>query len=192
MKKLVKSLFVIALTVLFFGSTFSQVNADYDKSVEFSKYKTFKFAGWQKDSEKLVNDIDKQRLYDAFKTEFANRGLEIVTSDADAMLTLYLVVDDKTSVSAYTNYTGGIGYGGGIGWGMGVGGVGMGTSTTTYNEDDYQVGTLVVDVYDASTKKMIWQGSSQQTIHENAAKREKIIQKKVAKLMSKYPADPVK
>ncbi len=192
MKNSVKAAFTIALAVLIIGSAFSQVTTDYDRSVDFTKYKTFSFAGWQKDSEKLLNDLDKTRLRDAFKAEFANRDLKIVTDNADALVSLYLVIDNKTSTTAYTDFNGGMGMGAGRGWGMGVGGVGLGSATTTYSEDDYEEGTLVVDVYDASTQKLIWQGTSQSTVQANASKREKTIPKKVKKLMNKYPVEPVK
>ena len=75
---------------------------------------------------------------------------------------------------------------------MGVGGAGFGSSTTTYSENDYTVGTLVMDIYDAETKSLIWQGVSQATIQENAEKRDKTIPKKVKKLMAKYPVKPKK
>lgn len=192
MKSLLKVSFVFVLIVMFLSSAFSQVTADFDKSTDFSKYKTFSFAGWQKDSDQLMNDIDKKTLRTAFENEFSARGLNIVTDNADAVVSLYFVIDNKTSTTAYTNYTGGMGYGVGMGWGMGVGGVGMGTASTTYSEDDYQVGTMVVDVYDVSSKTLIWQGTSQSTIQEKASKRGKTIPKKVAKLMDKYPVKPVK
>ena len=44
-----------------------------------------------------------------------------------------------------------------------------------------------MDVYDANTKKLVWQGVSQKTINENASKRAKTIPKGVAKLMKNYP-----
>ena len=153
MKNLVKVSFIITLAMLVYSSAFSQVTVDFDKTVDFTKYKTFSFAGWQKDSDKALNDLDKKRLQDAFKEEFTSRGLQIVTSNADAVVSLYLVIDNKTSTTAYTNFNGGMGYGMGRGWGMGVGGMGVGSATTTYSEDDYKEGTMVVDVYDASTKK---------------------------------------
>ena len=131
-------------------------------------------------------------MRNAFQEEFAARNMKISSDNADAVVTLYLVVDNKTSTTAYTNYTGGMGYGAGRGWGMGVGGMGFGSSTTTYSENDYKQGTLVVDVYDASTSKLIWQGISQSTVQEKASKRDKSIPKKVSKLMKKYPIDPVK
>jgi len=190
MKNSVKVSFPIILAVLVYSSAFTQVTVDFDKTVAFNNYKTFSFAGWQKDSDKLLNDLDKRRLQEAFKSEFASRGMEVVTANADAVVSLYLVIDNKTSTTAYTDFNGGMGYGLGRGWGMGVGGVGIGSATTTYSEDDYQVGTLVVDMYDASTKNLIWQGSSQKTINSNTSKRAKSIPKRVGKLMKKYPVEP--
>lgn len=178
MKNSVKVSFLITLAVLIYTSAFSQVTADFDKTVDFGKYKTYSFAGWQKDSGKILNDLDKKRFQDAFQSEFTERGLKIVTDNADAVVTLYLVVDNKTSTTAYTSFNGGMGYGMGRGWGMGVGGVGLGSATTTYNEDDYQEGTLVVDVYDASSKKLIWQGTSKGTVQAKPAKRKKPYQRR--------------
>jgi hypothetical protein len=63
----------------------------------------------------------------------------------------------KTQRSLQTFYDG---FGGGWGWRR-FGGGGFGTSTTT--EQDYKVGTLVIDLYDAKTKQLIWRGSAQDT-----------------------------
>ncbi len=189
-----KSKFSMILIFLFLGSIsgFSQVNADFDKSIDFTKYKTYSFAGWQKDSDKLLNDLDKTRMLDAFAAEFKSRNITYVKDNADMVVTLYLVIDNKTSTTAYTNYTGGVGMGAaGWGWGMGAG-VGMGSSTTSYSEDDYQEGTLVVDAYDGSSKKLIWQGTSQSVVQKKASKRDKTIPKKVSALMKKYPVKPLK
>lgn len=73
-----------------------------------------------------------------------------------------------------------------MGMGAGAWGWGNGSSTTTYSEYDYQEGTLVADLYDAGSKKLVWQGVSQSTIGK-ASKRDKTIAKKVKKLMGKYP-----
>ncbi|MCK5207754.1 MAG: DUF4136 domain-containing protein, partial [Cyclobacteriaceae bacterium] len=96
-------------------------------------------------------------------------------------------VDERTSKTAYTNYTGGFGYGRSWGWGPG-----MGTSTTTYSERDYRVGTIVIDFYDEETKKLVFQATMQTEVKEKAKKREKSIPKNVAKLMKKYPVKPKK
>jgi hypothetical protein len=58
-------------------------------------------------------------------------------------------------------------------------------STTT--EQDYKVGTLVVDLYDAKTKQLIWRGSAEDTLSDKATKNEKNLEKGVAKMFQLFP-----
>ena len=194
MKKFNITFFVFVITLLTSVQFFAQVHSDYDKTVDFTKFKTITFLGWQDDSDQLVNDLDKNRLLESLGMEFEMRNLTFVDQGGDLAVTLYLVIDQKTSTTAYTNYNGGMGYGGrwGYGYGVGYGGMGMGSATTTYSESDYAVGTFVVSVYDRESKNLIWQGISTKTINENPKKREKTIPKGVKKLMKKYPVQPPK
>ena len=144
------------------------------------------------DSDKQLNDLDKKRVEDAFKDEFDKRGLKMDNTNPDIAVTLYIVIQQKTSTTAYTNYNGGYGgrysgYGG-YGWGGGYGG---GSSTTTYTENDYLKGTMVMDVYDEKSGKQIWQGIAVKTIEEKPEKREKSIPYAVSALMKKFPIAPV-
>lgn len=186
----IKIVGLFCLALLSFHISQAQITSDYDKETDFSKYQTYAFAGWEKNSDQILNEFDKKRILDAMQNEFSERGLELVESDADANVTLYVVVDNKTSTTAYTTYNGGLGYGPGWGWGMGMGGLG-GTSTTNYSEDDYKEGTLVVDMYDQDSKKLVWQGVLQTVVKENPEKREKTIPKKISKLMKEFPVAPV-
>lgn len=194
MKNLIKSIALILFCVVAIEPAAAQVTYDYDKEADFTTYKTYSFGGWQENSEKLINDLDKKRIYDSFKAELDKRGMKYVAEDGDVVISFFLVVDAKTSTTAYTNYMGtGMGYGGryggyyrpGWGWGGGY-------STTSYSEKDYKQGTFVMDVYDTTSKKLIWQGVSKSTIKENANKREKSIPKGAKKLMKKYPVDIIK
>lgn len=191
-----KSFFLSLFTLLLCSSfVFSQAKSDYNKDTDFSKYKTYSFAGWQKDSDKQLTDFDKERLLKAFKAEFDARGMSSVESGADVTVTLYVVIEKKTSTTAYTDFNGGMGYHGAWGWGRGMGmgmGMGMSTATTTYSEDDYNEGTLVADMYDAGTKDMVWQGVLQAVVQDKPSKRDKTIPKHVSKLMKEYPVKPTK
>ena len=183
----------VLITAFFSSSAFAQkAKSDYDKNTDFTKYKSYAFAGWQQDSDKQLNDFDKKRILESLKSEFDVRGMNLVESGADAWVSVFIVIDAKTSTTAYTNYNGGMGYGMGRGWGMGYGGMGMGSSTTTYSENDYLEGTFVVDIYDESSKDLVWQGVITGTVKEKPEKREKRIPKSMAKLMKKYPVAPVK
>lgn len=177
----------LVLSFILFSIAHAQVRSDYDKNTDFAKYKTYTFKGWEKDSDQQLNDFDKERITDAFKSELVARGLTPSESDPDVGITLYVVVAERTSRSAYTNYNGGMGYGRSWGWGAG-----MGSSTTTYSERDYRVGTIVIDFYDEGTKGLVFQGTLQTEVQEKAKKREKTIPKNIAKLMTKYPVKPAK
>jgi hypothetical protein len=187
MKTLKSYLLVLAVTLLSSCSSVKVV-ADMDKTVDFSQYKTYNFLGWQGNSDKILNEFDKKRIRDAFISEFEARGMKAVSENGDMAVTLFVVVDQKTSTTAYTNYYGG-GYGG---YNRYRGGWGMGHATTTYSESDYLEGTLVMDVFDGASKDQVWQGVATSTLTENPDKREKAIPSKISALMKKFPVEPLK
>ena len=72
------------------------------------------------------------------------------------------------------------GFGGGWRWGGG-----FGNATTTV--DTYKVGTLVVDLFDAKTKTVIWRGSSSDTLSDKSDKNIKNLDKGVQKMFDHFP-----
>ncbi len=182
--------FLLVLIILsFFVSACStlKVTSDFDESADFTKYKTYSYLGWSKNCSELVNDLDKKRVETAFNNEFKSRGMTIVASGGDIEISLYLVTDTKTATTAYTDYYGGFtGYYYRHAWGWG-----LGYATTTYHEYDYTVGTLVCDVIDGQSKKLVWQGVGSGTVSENSAGRKKKIPAAVKKIMTLYPVAPV-
>lgn len=185
----VLSLVLSALFVTFLSQ--AQVTSDFDKEADFSKFKMYNFAGWVDGSDKLMNELDKKRILDAFGAEFDKRDMTHVDEEGDVTITLFIVLDQKTSRSAYTNYTGGMGYGGRMGYGYGSYGMG-GSSTTTIEEYDYVDGTMIIDIYDNITKKLVWQAIWKSEVNDNPKRRDKTVPKNVKKLMKTYPIKPVK
>ena len=74
------------------------------------------------------------------------------------------------------------GFGGGWYW-RGFGGFGEATTTV----DTYRVGTLVVDMFDASTKNLIWRGVSSDTLSSNPEKNTKKLDENVHKMFEHFP-----
>jgi hypothetical protein len=176
------------VTILLLSITLqAQVTVNFDNSLDFSQYKTYTFLGWQEDCDKILNDFDKNRLLSAFKSEFDARNLSLVETGGDMAVSLFIFIENLTDLTAYTDYYVGMGYGS-AGWGL----EGNDESyTTTFNEEDYRMGTMILDIYDLEDK-LIFQGISQNMIQEKPAKREKTIPKRVTKLMKSYPVDKVK
>jgi hypothetical protein len=172
-----------------------KVISDADPNTDWSKYKTFEYYGWAEESDKILTRFDKERIEDAFGDEFKKRGLEYTEGDGDMIVVLFIVVEQKTSQTATTTHMGGAGgyyggyygYGPGYGWGSGYGRM----STTTIQDYDYEVGTLVIDVFDAKEEKLIWEGIGTKTVDENPQTRDKNIPKAVQKIMAKFPIQPL-
>ena len=185
-----RNILIFSIAIVFFGSCSSvKFTSDYDGSVDFTQFKTLSYYGWQEESDKLLNTFEKERIEKAFADEFEKRGISIVERDGDIVVSLFIVVDQKKGATAYTNHYGGggpYGYYGGYGYGAGWG-WGMGYSSTSYHEYDYYVGTLVCDVFDSSTKKLIWQGVVTGEIDDNPKTRERNTPRVIRELMKKYP-----
>jgi len=167
---------------------FAQITSDYDKTIDFNKYKTYTFLGWEANSDKQLNPEDKKRILTAFKNEFTARNMTLQPNGGDVDITLYIVVDKNASKSSYSSYNGDLGYSAGA-WGWETG---MSSSQTAYTDNHYMEGTIVISLFDRTTKKLAWQGIMTSEVKEDPAEREKSIPKKVKKLMEKYPVKPSK
>jgi len=184
-----KKTHIILVAIFFIATSCSsvRVTTDLDKATDFSQYKTASFLGWQEDIDKLLNEFDKERVQKALEAEMDKRNINIVDENGDMVVSVFLVVDQKTSTTAYTSHFGGAGYG----YGGFRGGWGMGSSSTTFTESDYLQGTMVVDVFDQQSKGLIWEGVGVGTIHEKPEKREKRVPKTIAAIFKDFPIPPV-
>ncbi len=196
-----KKIVYLLIGIMLYSCNTVKVVSDKDPSTDFSKYTTLEYYGWSDNSDKILNSFDKTRIEEAFGTEFANRGFKLVEKGAgDMIVSLYIISEAKTETVANTttNYAGGGygglgGYGGYYGYGPGYGwGSGYSNSTTTYSQHDYKVGTLVVSVYDAKRKELIWEASGTKTVDDNPKNNESNINAAVAKIMMAYPIKPTK
>jgi Domain of unknown function (DUF4136) len=87
----------------------------------------------------------------------------------------------ETERSLNTFYSGG-GYG--YRWG------GIGTATTT--ESEYTVGTLVVDIFSAKSKDLLWRGIAQDELSDKTEKNIKKLGKASDKLFKEFPPGSAK
>jgi hypothetical protein len=62
---------------------------------------------------------------------------------------------------------------------------GMGNSTTLVQ--DYKVGTVVVDIFDAQTKQAIWRGSATDALSDNQKDNAEATAAAITKMFSNFP-----
>lgn len=186
-----KNLFTLVLFVLMLSSCSSlKVYTDLDKTVDFNQFASFSLYPWDYKNGYQLNDYDKGTIYNAIKTEMTEKGYKFQKEGGDLIISIFLTLDNVTSYEAYTNHYGGwAGYGGGWGYyGFGYGyGYGPGYSTTTVTENNYQKGTLIIDIFNATDKKLVWQGIGAKEVQTDLDKRDKELPNNVGRILAAFP-----
>ena len=155
---------------------------------DFSKYKTDK---WVKiEGAQAADQIMDAQIKTAIDNQLATKGLtKTEDENADLYVGYQVSLDKEKQMNAYS-------MGGGPGWGWGAGyyGGGYGGGTTTATTTTLYVGTLGLDMYDRAAKQLVWRGRASKTLDPKAKpeKREKNLNKAMAKLLKKYPPPPAK
>jgi hypothetical protein len=169
---------LITTMLLFVGSSSAQqVKTDYDRSADFGKYKTF---SWE--HVKTQDALDVDRIKSAVNAALTGKGWTQVDSGGDVSIMAIQMTHDQQTLNTFYD-----GFGGGWGWrrfgGGGFGGFGDATTTT----DTYQVGTVVVDLFDTKTKQLLWRGTTSDTLSNNSSKNIENLNKGVDKMFRKFP-----
>ena len=173
---------LISIIVAVFASACTpsvKVSADYDRSINFSAYRTFSMYEMKADN---VNQLNQDRIEKYIRMEMSKRGYVESKNNPDLKVNAVTVLKNRRGISANTSY---YGYGGFYrpygAWGVPTAGY---TSVSTY---EYKDGSLVIDVIDAKVNKMIWTGSAVAELYNQPKNPEEAISKTVAKIMAGYP-----
>ncbi len=178
-----KTLGLALMAVLFAMPAAAQkVYVDYDRDAIGRDYKTF---AWQDTGPALqeFSPLMHTRIKNGLEHLLTARGLIGVADNPDLYVTYHTSSQEELQFSV-TGY--GYGYGAGWGWDPYWGGPsasGGGASTTV---STYEKGTLVVDIWDAKTKQIVWRGSAVAAIPEDPKKGEKLINKALEKMVKQF------
>jgi hypothetical protein len=182
MKKLVTLSF--AFLFLAAASSLAQdVRYNFDKSANFSQFKTYKWVEI-KDATKVSDLVDKQ-IKSAVESELATKGLTKVDGDkADLYIGYQPAIGQEKQFNSYST-----GWGYGPGWGGGWYGGGMGSTSTYGSTETIYTGQLALDMYSSAGHDLVWRGVVSKTIDTKAKpdKQQKNLAKAVKKLLKNYP-----
>lgn len=180
--KAVPVILIVALLVMSYSCSPVKTAITSVEGVDFSQYKTAEYLGWNEDSETQASQEDRERIEKAVGAEFRSRDFEILGEGADLEVSLFLVLNTETLSADYIAHHNGY-------YGIGS----LGPSANMPEEDyDFVVGTLIIDVFDSESQKLVWQGIGTKTVTENPEKREKSTPKAIAKIMKEFPVKQVK
>ena len=169
-----KALNFLSILMLFLLTSCSTVSvySDYDKNVDFSQFKTFAF--YKPGIDKVqISDFDKKRILSAIETNMISKGFTISESP-DLLVNFY--TKEYTQTDYYNGYYG-------WGWGPYWGG---GYYPYSYS---YPAGTLFIDLINAKTNQLVWQGEGNGYLVKGGAEKDARIKEFVDKIMMQYPPE---
>ena len=171
--KIIHSAVVAAWFLFITGMLAAQdVRYNFMPGTDFSKFHTYKWVVVPNAT--YPNQIVDAQIKDAINAQLSAKGLTLTDSDKADLYVAY-----QTSVAQQQQWNA---YGMGGGWRFG-GGMASATSSTI------DVGTLVLDMYDPSTKQLVWTGRATKTLNpsSNQEKNQKNLNNAMAKLLKNYP-----
>jgi len=170
----------LAVLVLGITACATKVETDYKPGADFSAYKTFSWYDKTSVPKKgeVVNTLFDDRVRSAIQNTLKLRGYSEGKSP-DFLVTYHFSVEQKLEsrdVSVGLAYSP-------RGWGWGAG-VNTGTTVNQYEE-----GTLMIDILDAAGKELLWRGYVQERLYgsKTPEEREEDIQEAVTAILTKFP-----
>jgi hypothetical protein len=175
--KLLKTFSIFCLLILS-SCNIVRVVSDYDKTTNFDNYSSFAFFKPGIDKAK-ISDLDKKRILRAIQDNLMAKGMN-KNSSPDILVSIF--TKESQRVDIYQNN-----FGGAWGWNPYWGGNFNNNRMISSNIE----GSLFIDLIDAKTKELIWQGVSHSGIYRgnDIEKREEKIRLIVSKILAKYPPD---
>ena len=171
--------------VLAAGCAGQPVTTDYSPATSFSQYKTFALVA---PPDTAAEQLLDQRVRSSVQSQLDAKGLTQTDREKADLYVGYGVVD-KTHTAIYDDDNG---WGwGGARWGWRYHRFGIAWPMHVQREiETYTDGTVVVNLVDAKTKQIVWEGQVDNVLNlpvSNPLRATKDIDAAVGKLFAKYP-----
>jgi len=179
MTKIVTAMLVLVAAAL--PAAAQKVYVDYDRTVDFSGYKTFAWAEKPPTPFEENFPMGYSFIKKSIEIELDGAGLTQVTSDPDLYVTFFTSSKESFQVMLTGfGYSYGPGWGWDPFWGYSTAGAVSGQVNT------YKKGSLVIDIWDARSKRALWRGTATKVVSENPEKALKQIDAAITSIVERY------
>ncbi len=178
--KALKFIPLLLLFVVVSSCSSVRVATDYDRKADFNSYNSFAFYKPGIDKAE-INDLDKKRILRAIDAELSAKGLN-KNESPDLLISIF--TKERERVDVYNNN-----FGYGWGWRPWYYGNYYGNTVSRSTE-----GSLYIDLIDAKTNELIWQGigSARLITSGDIDDKEKRIREIVKEILAEYPPGAMK
>jgi len=185
MNKTARLITITVLTLTLMACSGIQVSQDFEQGFDFSHLKTFDWTANEGNEWGLAgNDLVDKRIRNAIvNTLVARQFTQDDSGKSDFLVSYDLAVEQRISSS---NVSGGISVGRSTRGRAGSISIGTGSQVRTYDQ-----GTLIIDVTDVASDKLVWRGISSQALPDlsDPQKLTDRVNETVAKILAQFPPE---
>ena len=144
---MIRNLVALMLTLALSACTALSVYTDFNPAAQFANYRTY---SWSTTPEQ-VSPLLAQRIVDNIDMQLRAKGWNKVATGGDVAVAANVATRQEYYVNDYYGgpYWGGWGWGGWGGWG---------SPYSSIDVDQYTERSVVIDIYDAQSRRPIWHG----------------------------------
>ena len=182
--KMTKRIIVVGLASFLLWSCAGKPSVDYDTRADFSTYKTYAWSEKTDDAtkqSKVDSPLVHQRVRESIEENLQAKGLRSVeAAQADLLVSYHLSVAVTGRTSSSVSFgVGSFGSHSSVGLSVGV----------PVGGRNIEEGTLVIDMNDAKTNSLVWQGAASRQLSRNATpeKTKAAVDEVVSEILANYP-----
>ena len=164
---------VVLLIVVAVSASAMDIFVDFDRSGRFSWYKTLAWMDTDETSLEGHNDLMHSRIKTTIMQQLSRGRLTVTTDNPDLYVTYHAGSRQAVNVNP-------------VSFGYGFGGTWGGAGVSSARSSTYEQGTLVIDIWEAETKKLVWRGVAIDAFSDNPKKADKMINKAIEKMIKKW------
>lgn len=179
----IRHVFLILVIGVLAACSGIEVSQDYDQGYNFSALNTF---AWKQNDDNeyglIDNDLVDKRIRTAIVNTFSAKQYTLVdTGTPDFYISYHMTVEQKISTSSVSS---GVSIGRGSRGHFGSVGISTGSQVRAYDQ-----GTLLIDVTEPDSSKLVWRGVGTQEVseHSDPEKSTKQINETVEKILAQFP-----
>ncbi len=192
--KTVKNIYLLVALIVVSGCATYTVDSDYDLNADFSSLKTFDWVSStqpETGDPRIDNALLASKVRKAVNTTLASKGYQHKTTDSpDFLVQYHVAIEEKSDVTTVdtphyaagpTSVPGGFGS---MGYSVGY------RRAETY-VTHYEEGTLLIDIVNPKSKKLIWHGSAKKVVDASASSEQRTtnINTAVQKILENFPPE---
>jgi len=157
-----------------------KIQSDYDRNANFSAYKTFSL--YYLVTSKTINELNEERIWNAIRTEMISKGYIENNRHPDLVVNAVSLLKNKKylSASSHASVVRPYGY-----WtAVPV----SGSRQTSVQVNNYKDGSLLIEVTDTKTQKLLWEGTATAELTRRPDDPDKAIRETVKKVLARFPS----